>query len=154
VINARESVRDTVGDLQQRYVQRTGRYYSMLLTLVNFKLMSNPYFDILQCPLDLNEFPLPADLHPELMGEIPLTQTFAKWRQQQMSREQTRNAFLSVNPRKALANVRPGDYQKALDHLEVIKNFSLSDGHLKAVLQVHIALIRKKRKQERERQPE
>jgi hypothetical protein len=121
----------------------------MVLTLMNFKLLSNPYFDILQCQLDLKEFALPADLHPELMGQVQLTQTFGRWRQQNLSREQTRNAFLSVNPRKAVANLLPIDYEKALEHLEVIKNFSLRDRHLIAVLRVHIALIRKKRKQER-----
>jgi hypothetical protein len=154
VVNARGCGVDSVGDLQQRYVQRTARYYSMLLNLMNVKLLSNPYFDILQFPLDLNEFLLPSDLHPELIARIQFTKTFARWRQQKMSREQTRNAFLSLSPRKAVAIVQPADYDRALEQLEVIRNFSLRDGHLNAVLRVHMALIRRKRRREKEKAPD
>jgi hypothetical protein len=151
VVIARVGVRELQSDLQRSYAHRTSRYYSMMLNLLNFKLLGNPYFDLLELPLDLREFALSRDLDLELLGRLQFTKTFGKWRKQRTTRDNARTAFLSVIPREAVKCLKPADFEKALDYLVFIGNIYERDKHLHAVLKYHAGLIRRMEERRRRR---
>jgi hypothetical protein len=111
---------------------------------MSFKLNTNPYFDVLGLPVDLREFSLALDLDIGLLTRMQITRTFIKWRKKMSSRDQARSAFLSVSPSEAVKKLTPDDFQKALEYLEVTRNFAERDAHLRAVLKVHESKIRRR----------
>jgi hypothetical protein len=136
-------------DAWHRYRAMSMRHFSGMLSMMDFYLLSNPYHDILEMPLNYRAFKVAESIVKRLLDDIQKTDTFRVWRRDQILRHQTRTAFLSVPPRKAVAKLAPRDYPRALKWLELIGKKYARDHHLQSVLKVHRALITKALKQKR-----
>jgi hypothetical protein len=144
IVNAADTDREQMAGLRHRYVQRTQRHYTVMMNFLNFRLMSNPYHDILDQSLEFKELEIPVDVQIGFLTRIQFTDTFTKWRKMMKSKEHVRLAFLSVLPRVAIANISPDDCERCIEQLQIINNFHHKDHHLASVLKRHITMLRRK----------
>lgn len=140
-----------VGDLsetQHQYQQKTGRYYSVILCLMDLALMANPYCDMLEMPVDVNNRELPKDIDISVLRDMQSTASFRRWRRKKMSRDSIRAAFLSMPPSEAVQKVPPDKYDVALEQIDVLKHLYASDQHFLSVLKAHEHELRRLKKAE------
>jgi hypothetical protein len=153
VIYANQASSEPVGNVLAEYGAKSCRYYGTLLGLMDFKLMTNPYFDILELPINVREFLTAPDVDPELLSEIQHTATFRKWRLKKSARDQSRAAFLSVTPDDAIEMMSPTQYRKAFGHVRTVAKLYQADRHLVSVLRIHMRILKRKFKLGLDRQP-
>ena len=140
-----------VGDMsetQRKYQDKTSRYYTVMLYLMDLELMTNPYFDLLEKFVNVWDRELPNDLDRSLLEEMQSTESFKRWRRKKMSRDSIRTAFLSMSPADAVAKIPREKYDDVLEQIEIIRHFFSSDVHFTAVLKAHAHEIRKLKKSE------
>jgi hypothetical protein len=128
-------------DVAVQYRALTVRHYTVLLAMMDFHLLSNPYFDILERPVPWDGFQLAADLNVQILGGMQATETFKAWRRGQITRLHTRSAFLSLRPRFAVALLADGQIPFARIWLERLLQRTPRDEHLRAVLEAHLLLL-------------
>jgi hypothetical protein len=132
-----------------RYRALSLRHFSAMLGMMDFYLLSNPYNDILELPLNYRTFKVAQEIVKKLLDDIQKTDTFKVWRKDQITRVHTRAAFLSMSPRKAVGRLTPKDCPRALKWLEIIASRYPRDHHLQSVLNAHRTLIAKLLKKRR-----
>jgi hypothetical protein len=132
--------------LQRQCQRRTERYFMILLALMNYELLKNPYFDILGCPIDVDRVELAKDADRQLLKEMQKSDTFRNWRAGQNKRDQVRTAFVSNLPEQAIEYVAKEQCGVALQALREIEDAFPGDLHLTTVLKKHKAMLKKKMK--------
>ncbi|OHT03960.1 hypothetical protein TRFO_28689 [Tritrichomonas foetus] len=144
VLNNDNSV--TVRDV---YSNKTLRLFRVFMAIMNMKLLTDPYFDILQREMSAQEIEetFPNELPQELYEPFQKTKTFQKWRYRKVDREQLRQAFLSVSPKESVSKLKTvEDLLLAEKELNIIlKKFS-RDLHIETVIKSNLSLIKKKLK--------
>jgi hypothetical protein len=133
--------------IQKQFQRRTERYFAILLAMMNYELLKNPYFDILGCPIIVDTIQLAKDADRDLLRRIQDTQTFKVWRKRQITRDQVRTAFVSSLPQQAVSFVEKGQCKMAGEALDMIEASFPGDLHLKAVLKAHRVMLKKKMRQ-------
>jgi hypothetical protein len=130
-------------DAWHRYRTLSLRHFSAMLSMMDFYLLGNPYYDILELPLNYRTFKVADAIVKKLLDDIQKTDTFRVWRRDQIVRQHTRTAFLSITPKRAVAKLAPKDCPRALKWLEILAQRYARDHHLQSVIAAHQALIRK-----------
>ena len=141
---------DDMTDLQQTYRQKTHRYYTIMMSIMNSMLMTNPYFDILETPINVKHLPLPDETDEDLLVKMQRTDTFRRWRRKRISREQIRAAFLSISPSEAVKVVPRKKCKWAIEQLNALLHIYAGDEHFQTVLKVNLRLLTKMCTSERE----
>lgn len=149
IITIKAKTFENTFDQQQEYRTKTIRLFGYLFVRMNLQLLTDPYSDLLDKELDVDELvKLSENEYPyELFSEVQQTKTFLQWRKHVSERHQLRESFLSVPPTEAIQKIRPDLYQKALDKLMIIIKSNVRDLHLQRVLKTHQTLLTKKLKQ-------
>jgi hypothetical protein len=79
--------------LRDKFKKRTARYYGILLGVMDLWLLGDPYFDLLQRPIDWHDCKISDDVDRRLLREVQKTNTFRNWRRKQFLRQNIRTAF-------------------------------------------------------------
>jgi hypothetical protein len=143
IVNVTETDFPPSFDAWHRYRTLSLRHFSAMLSMMDFYLLGNPYYDILELPLNYRTFRVAEAIVKKLLDDIQKTDTFRVWRRDQIVRQHTRTAFLSVPPRRAVAKLAPKDCPRALKWLETLAHRYARDHHLQSVIKAHQALIGK-----------
>lgn len=146
IITIKATTFENMFEQQQEYRTKTIRLFGCLFVQMNIQLLTDPYSDLLNKKLNINELVRLSDneYSAEIFTEIQNTKTFLQWRKHVSERNQLRESFLSVPPYEAIKQIHPEFYQKALDQLLIIVNSNVRDLHLQRVLKTHQAILSKK----------
>jgi hypothetical protein len=125
-------------DLFAQYRALTLKHYTAMMEMMDLKLLDNPYNDILERPLNWRDFLIADGIISKLLDGIQKTETFRVWRKKQITREQTRNGFLSVPPTLAIPMVPVESCQKVIEALGMMKETFVGDHHFLKVIDRHI----------------
>jgi hypothetical protein len=131
-------------ELKYQCQRKTERYFAILMSLMNYELLKNPYFDILEYPIDIEKVQNTKDADRDLLVKMQRGAIFRDWRKLVIVRDQVRTAFVSTPPEQAMEYVTPENCQKALDCLTKIEEAFPGDFHLMAVLKKHRTMLKKK----------
>ena len=132
---------DDMTDLQQTYRQKTHRYFTVMMNILNSVIVTNPYFDILETPVDVSRVTLPDDVDREVLVKMQRTETFREWRRSKANRAQVRTAFLSIPPSDAVKVVPPEKCGVVLAWLDSLVKQYATDEHFQSVLKSNIRLL-------------
>ncbi|OHS94757.1 hypothetical protein TRFO_10926 [Tritrichomonas foetus] len=135
-----------MNDLKSVYTKKTRRIIRQFNALLNFSLLSDPYFDILHKHVEETEFTRiwPNENRKELYADFQNTMTFKKWRHIESDREQLRTSFLSVPPKEAVEKVPPELCKEAIKQIHLILNAHKRDEHFGTILKLNLSLLKKK----------
>lgn len=133
-------------ELQDQYQQKTGRFFQVIVGAMNQALLVDPYFDILEKPVDnIQAYTQNAPMfQPQFFEKIEQTETFRHWRNRRKIRDSTRAAFLSVPPSEALKKVPDDKLHVAQEELQRLYNTCSGDQHLQTVIKIHQKAIAKR----------
>lgn len=133
-------------ELQTQYQERTVRFFAIAMGAMNQSLLVNPYFDLLERPIDnIQRYTQNSPLFDRRFFEkVEKTETFRRWRSRKRMRDQLRGAFLSVPPKDAVAFVKDEELLKAKEELERIYNSSEGDEHFRIILGMNRKLVDKR----------
>lgn len=133
--------------LNTSLLDRNKKVQEVINYLLDRTLLINPYNDVLEGPYindnlenEMKNYKKNGTLSPQELRDFEMSETGRYYRKQIIFRESFRNAFLSVEPVKALNG-------KSKTHLLTIKEFlekyiKLTEGdlHMKSVLKAHLKL--------------
>jgi hypothetical protein len=144
ILNITETVFGPCPGLRDKFNKRTMRYYGLLLGVMDLGLLDDPYFDLLQRPIDWDRWKISKDFDRRLLRELQKTNTFQNWRMKQVLRQTIRTGFLSTVPNEAVARLAPEEYEECLKCVRMLQSTFAGDRHLMSVLKVHAAKLTRK----------
>ena len=139
--------------LRKKYVKKTRRLLCIVLAYVRSKLLSNPYFNILNRKIDGDDFQSYFGEFPKKVFEnLQNTQTYQKWRHGRIDVDEVRGAFLSSQPEEAVSMVNQDELIVAYNELSMIEHMCKRDLHLWTVVRRNLKLLKKRIKKSRIKQ--
>jgi hypothetical protein len=144
IVSVAAGAPDAADHVGAQYRAASARHYAVLLAVMDFHLLSDPYADVLACPVPCDGFQLAPDLDAHVLSSIQATETFRQWRRTQIARPHTRTAFLSLRPRFAVARIAQCQLPLAAKLVESLIAQAGGDEHWRAVLLAHRRLLEKR----------
>ena len=131
---------------QLEYRTKTIRLFGYLLIQMNVQLMANPYSDMLNTELNVNDLVRisSGEFPAELFSRVQKTKTFYFWRRHLIDRDNLRDAFLSVPPKEAIKVLNEKIAPNIFKMLKTISNTYIRDQHFLSVIKIHQNTIIKK----------
>ena len=128
-----------------------GHYFGSLKKRVEMQLNKNvendPYSDLLEIPLtypQILEIVSETKLTPQDFQLFQKSLTFTEWRKSITIRAQFRDSMLSIPPETIIENRPDDELVKIQKILTDLPNKMPGDDHIKAVINQHLKLIRKR----------
>ena len=145
VLEANPSFTSLYHDYVNDYNRKTQKLTKFFLVLMNFCLLSDPYFDILERHIDekllIKSWPI---FREDQYHDFQETETFKRWRLSQIDREQLRAGFLSNLPQESIDKLSPEECAKALPQILNLLSIHKRDQHFCTILKAHKSLLKNK----------
>ena len=113
----------------------------------NKNVEEDPYSDLLEIPLtypQILEIVSKTKLAASDFQLFQKSQTFSEWRKSITIRAQFRDSLLSISPESVIENRPDDELVKIQKILQNLPNKMPGDDHIKAVINQHLRLIRKR----------
>lgn len=137
----------TQPELRQEIQRQTNKIIKRVESQLNKAVETDPYYDLLETPLpypQITEVVSKTKLDEDDFKSFQKTQTFKSWRKGIALRIQFRESMLSFSPEQVVENRPDDELDKISTILKGIPQKMPGDNHMKAVINQHLKLIKKR----------
>ena len=134
-------------ELRQEIQKRMHKLKKRVEIQFNKNVEEDPYSDLLEIPLtypQILEIVSKTKLAASDFQLFQKSQTFSEWRKSITIRAQFRDSLLSISPESVIENRPDDELVKIQKILQNLPNKMPGDDHIKAVINQHLRLIRKR----------